>query len=45
MLGLFIGLVVGFILGEHNAKLRFFYVGSRKAKRNTTQDIVCGWKK
>lgn len=44
MLGLLIGLIVGFILGDHNAKLRFFYV-DRKKKRNITQDVVCGWKK
>ena len=46
MLGLLIGLVIGFYLGEHNAKLRFFYIGNRKIKQaKTTQDIVCGWKK
>jgi hypothetical protein len=46
MLGLFIGLVVGFILGEHNAKLRFFYVGTKRKKGEpTTQDVIVGWKK
>lgn len=43
MIGLAIGLVIGFLLGEHNAKLRFFYVGKRK--RPTTQDVIVGWKK
>lgn len=42
MLGLLVGLIIGFFIGEHNAKLRFFYVGKKK---RTTQDIVCGWKK
>lgn len=44
MLGLLIGLIVGFVLGDHNAKLRFFYVGKRK-KEPTTQDVIVGWKK
>ena len=44
MLGLLIGLIVGFVLGDHNAKLRFFYVGKRKQKP-TTQDVIVGWKK
>lgn len=30
MMGLLIGLLVGFFLGEHNAKLRFFYIGTKK---------------
>lgn len=45
MLGLLIGLVIGFILGEHNAKLRFFYVGSKKKHEPTAQDVIVGWKK
>lgn len=45
MLGLLIGLIVGFVLGEHNAKLRFFYVGERKKKEPTAQDMIMGWKK
>lgn len=43
MLGLLIGLIVGFILGDHNAKLRFFYVNRKKS--NFSQDVICGWKK
>lgn len=43
MTGLLIGLIIGFILGEHNAKLRFFYVG--KKKKRTTQDVVVEWDK
>lgn len=43
MLGLIIGLVIGFILGEHNAKLRFFYIGKRKKHAHTTQDVLVAW--
>ncbi len=45
MLGLLIGLIAGFILGEHNAKLRFFHIGKRKKKEPTAQDVIVGWKK
>lgn len=45
MLGLLIGLVIGFVLGDHNARLRFFYVGSKRKKEPTTQDVIVGWKK
>lgn len=45
MLGLLIGLIVGFVLGDHNAKLRFFYVGKHKKGEPTTQDVIVGWKK
>lgn len=46
MTGLLIGLIIGFILGEHNAKLRFFYLGSKKAKKApSTQDVVVEWDK
>jgi len=44
MLGLLIGLIVGFILGDHNAKLRVFY-HEHKKKGNFSQDVICGWKK
>ncbi len=43
MLGLLVGLIIGFFIGEHNAKLRFFYIG--KKKKRTTQDVIVGWKK
>lgn len=46
MLGLLIGLIVGFVLGDHNAQLRFFYVGHKSKKdAPTTQDVIVGWKK
>lgn len=43
MIWFIVGLVVGFILGEINAKERFFYIGKKKAP--TTQDVIVGWHK
>lgn len=45
MVGVLVGLIIGFVLGEHNAKLRFFHIGKRKKKEPSTQDVIVGWKK
>ena len=43
MIWLIVGFLVGFVLGEINAKAGFFYVGRRKRKEPTAQDVIVGW--